>query len=240
MNRIFSACLLGILILSSSNAFSHGGKQYQNGCHTNHSTGIQHCHDGSPPSFTHDEPRIRFSYYTASYLESGVQSIDVWAEHDLKLDYGKNAGLKFYLPKQHVSEYSGRVYNYEDLAFWADVRLRVDGDIWASVDGDAPRTNISGHGSVSYEGTLVGFLLDGTTTHGDAKLTVDLNTLTGSARFTDIKYFHDLFYDFTVNGNTFKSRNGELGGAFFGDRHQGAGGVIARPDLIAAFGAMRN
>ena len=52
----------------------------------------------------------------------------------------------------------------------------------------------------------------------------------------------DLRYSIVVNGHTFKQTGGDDGiltGAFFGESHEGMGGVLEREDLTAAFGGKR-
>ena len=94
-----------------------------------------------------------------------------------------------------------------------------------------------GQGTACNPWTILGFLLDGTLTSGDASISVDLADLTGDAHFADIIHFGNLRYAFEVNGNTFSSEDGEMAGSFFGDEHQGVGGVVVRSEIVGEFGA---
>ena len=94
---------------------------------------------------------------------------------------------------------------------------------------------------------------------GAADLSVDLETLAGTADFTGLEqwaadaapgaagtgatwYDGDLSYGIEVRGNTFVQTGGDDGtvtGAFFGPAHEGMGGVLERDDLSAGFGGKR-
>ena len=123
--------------------------------------------------------------------------------------------------------------------------------------GLADNPDISG--TASWLGMLLGFTSDDLPLSGNAGLTIQLDDLTGSADFTEMETWTDgslpgeagtgtawsvgdLAYDILVTGNTFRQTGGDEGtvtGAFFGEAHDAAGGVLERTDLSAAFGATR-
>ena len=114
-------------------------------------------------------------------------------------------------------------------------------------------------GTVTWEGILLGFTPDAAPVAGDAALSVGLDTLTGQADFTSLESWSagealgdpgtgetwgggDLGYSIAVIGNTFRQTDGDAGtltGVFFGESHEGMGGVLERDDLTAAFGGNR-
>ena len=114
-------------------------------------------------------------------------------------------------------------------------------------------------GSVRWTGRLLGLTPRSETVAGAATLTVDIVTLHGTADFTDLRHWEpdvapgpadggsvwldgDLNYRIEVRGNTFIQTGGDSGtvtGAFFGQGHEGVGGVVVRDDLSAGFGGRR-
>lgn len=114
-------------------------------------------------------------------------------------------------------------------------------------------------GTVRWLGRLLGFTPSVEAVAGAAEISADIDTLTGNADFTDLESWEantapggvgsgdtwgdgDLNYEIGVRGNTFYQTGGDDGvvtGAFFGPAHEGAGGVLERHDLNAAFGASR-
>ncbi|MDE0409102.1 MAG: hypothetical protein OXN81_14725 [Alphaproteobacteria bacterium] len=168
-----------------------------------------------------------------------------------------------------------------ELGDWSDTSLHVqgaldieDGEIsfgaalrnglsqpWAS--GPSPHANLEDNtglsGNVSWSGRLVGLTPDAEAVAGAADLSVDLETLAGTADFTGLEqwaadaapgaagtgatwYDGDLSYGIEVRGNTFVQTGGDDGtvtGAFFGPAHEGMGGVLERDDLSAGFGGKR-
>lgn len=128
--------------------------------------------------------------------------------------------------------------------------------------GLAPDTNLASNrvlsGAATWTGTLLGFTPDAAPVAGDAEIGVNLATLTGTAAFTELEYWHppdvdcvicgtvwgdgDLAYLIAVSGNTFRETGGDDGrltGIFTGRQHEGATGTLERADLTAAFGASR-
>ena len=138
---------------------------------------------------------------------------------------------------------------------------------WYPATSLADSTMLSG--SVTWRGGLLGFDTTDAAVAGDAAITVDMMALTGRADFTDLTVWTDkglpetddaigvqlpglpsrstwgegdLSYDLEVRGNTFTETGGDDGvltGAFFGELHEGMGGILERDDLTAAFGGSR-
>ena len=132
---------------------------------------------------------------------------------------------------------------------------------WAS--GSAPDTDLRYNhalrGTARWEGRLLGFTPTVEPVAGDAAMSINLRTLTGDLDFTGLETWRfrrapgtvgsgirwndgSLAYDIKVDGNTFVQTGGDNGtvtGAFFGELHEAAGGVLERSDLSAAFGATR-
>ena len=114
-------------------------------------------------------------------------------------------------------------------------------------------------GSATWDGLLLGFTPGAAPVAGDARLGINLGTMTGRANFTSLESWAagaapgeagtgevwgdgDLGYSISVLGNTFKQTGGDDGiltGAFFGESHEGMGGTLEREDLTAAFGGTR-
>ena len=114
-------------------------------------------------------------------------------------------------------------------------------------------------GTATWEGILLGFTPESAPVAGDAEIGVNLNDLTGRADFTGLESWAagqapgevgtgniwgdgDLGYSIAVIGNTFRQTGGDAGtltGAFFGESHEGMGGVLERAGLTAAFGGKR-
>ncbi len=169
----------------------------------------------------------------------------------------------------------------EELGPWSDASLHVRGAIGLSDDevafgaalrnglpqpwavGPTPHSNLGDNrplsGSVAWSGRLLGLTPGAETVAGAAEVTVDLATLSGTARFTALEHWAaeqppgavgtgtvwrdgDLSYGIQVRGNTFVDAGGDRGtvtGAFFGPGHEGMGGVLVRDDLSAGFGGRR-
>ena len=125
--------------------------------------------------------------------------------------------------------------------------------------GPSPSENLSGLGSASWAGRLLGFTSESQSLAGAADLTINLATLSGRIDFTGLEYWGvnaapgpvgsgrtwnegDLSYSVIVRGNTFTQTGGDVGevtGAFFGANHEGMGGVVERSDMSAGFGGTR-
>ncbi len=123
--------------------------------------------------------------------------------------------------------------------------------------GTAPATDLAANrslsGSAAWAGALVGFTPAAKRVAGEAGIAVDLATLDGSAAFTGLAVVEadgrtpqwgdgDLRYTIAVRGNTFRETGGDDGrltGMFAGRAHEAASGTLERPDLTAAFGAVR-
>ena len=169
---------------------------------------------------------------------------------------------------------SGRKrYDPNELGPWTDVSFHLRGDMdgvsfgassrngliqpWAH--GPGPSTNLSGMGSASWTGRLLGFTSESESLAGAADLTISLATLSGRVDFTGLEHWGvnaapgpvgsgrtwndgDLSYSVVVRGNTFTQTGGDAGevtGAFFGAGHEGMGGVVERSDMSAGFGGTR-
>lgn len=128
--------------------------------------------------------------------------------------------------------------------------------------GPLPVTDLANNtvlsGTATWMGTLLGFSQERPVV-GDTQIDVTLATLTGTTDFTNLETWTgdpgnlqpgsgtrwgdgDLGYTIAVEGNTFTQTGGDEGiltGIFTGANHEGAGGVLERSDLTAAFGATR-
>ena len=129
--------------------------------------------------------------------------------------------------------------------------------------GPTPYANLEDNtelsGNANWSGRLVGLTPQAEAVAGAADLTVELATLAGKVDFTRLEswaanaapgaigtgaMWHDggLSYRIAVRGNTFVQTGGDAGtltGAFFGQSHEGVGGVLERSDLSAGFGGDR-
>lgn len=114
-------------------------------------------------------------------------------------------------------------------------------------------------GTASWNGRLLGYTPDGAGVAGDMDMAVDLSTMIGGLGFSTLEMWPvrmpvgavgsgttwsdgALNYAIRVSGNGFLRIGGDAGkitGAFFGDKHGGAGGTLYRDDLIAGFGGWR-
>ena len=131
------------------------------------------------------------------------------------------------------------------------------GEPWAY--GPIPDTTLANNraltGRVTWAGTLLGFTPNEAAVAGDAAISVELATLTGTTAFMGLYEWKpgtngartewgdgDLAYTIAVDGNTFRETagdDGRLTGIFTGAEHEGAAGTLERADLTAAFGASR-
>ena len=113
-------------------------------------------------------------------------------------------------------------------------------------------------GTASWAGGLLGFTPELQSVGGIADLSIDLDTMSGSADFTELQMWPTemspgklgtgliwntgkLAYDITVGGNYFYSTGGDDGtvnGQFYGNDHEGVAGSLERQDLTASFGAV--
>ena len=113
-------------------------------------------------------------------------------------------------------------------------------------------------GTVTWHGKLLGLTPELRTVAGDSAIGVDLNTMNGTASFTNLKLFSALVvptpeggtmwgdgtleYDIRVGSNYLHSTGGDAGvvsGSFYGDDYGYVGGTVERSDLTAAFGGKR-
>ena len=110
-------------------------------------------------------------------------------------------------------------------------------------------------GTVTWTGSLLGFTSEEQGVTGEAAISVNLATLTGRADFIGLEQWPEadqetgnqwntgsLGYTIAVGENYLRSTGGDDGivhGAFYGRGHEGVAGSVERPDLTAAFGAVR-
>ena len=113
-------------------------------------------------------------------------------------------------------------------------------------------------GTAIWNGLVLGFTPDAEAVAGDARISVNLGTMTGGADFAGLESWAagapgdadtgsiwgdgDLRYRIAVHGNTFKRTGGDDGtltGIFTGPNHEGTAGTLERSDLTAAFGGKR-
>ena len=116
---------------------------------------------------------------------------------------------------------------------------------------------LTGSGSATWGGSLLGMTPEYETVSGDAHLQVNLDDMTGRADFTALETWDGkpdnpgtgatwgtgrLGYTISVTGSTFAQTGGDAGelrGAFYGgDSHPAMGGTLERDDLTAAFGGI--
>ena len=132
---------------------------------------------------------------------------------------------------------------------------------WATgpgAGGDLAR-NASLAGPARWVGRLLGLTPEAEVVAGAAELVVDLPALTGRLALTELESWSpnggpgaagtgrrwldgDLSYRVAVRGNTFVRSDGDPGavtGTFFGDSHEGMGGVLRRDDFSGGFGGQR-
>ena len=113
-------------------------------------------------------------------------------------------------------------------------------------------------GTASWTGGLLGYTPELQPVGGKAEISVDFDTMNGSANFTELQVWPvgtlpgrlgtgliwntgELEYDITVGGYLFYSTGGDDGtvnGQFYGEYHEGVAGSLERQDLTAAFGAV--
>ncbi len=149
--------------------------------------------------------------------------------------------------------------NYVEPAFGVDWRNGMARP-WANGDATLNRFADSGlSGSATWNGELVGFTPAREAVQGDSAINVDLATMAGNAAFTALEHWNagappggrgtgaqwhdgDLHYTLALDGNYLRSNGGDEGyvsGRFVGEEHQGTVGILERPDLTGAFGAVR-
>lgn len=169
--------------------------------------------------------------------------------------------------------------NPYDLAGWTNESLQIHGrlplgdvplDFGATYRngqatawglGEAPKRYLADNpqltGTVTWDGTLLGFTPTAQSVTGEASIGVNLANLNGRADFTNLETWAGglgeqgtgtmwrdgyLGYTIAVTGNTFTQTGGDEGyvtGIFVGSAHEGATGTVERADLTGAFGATR-
>ena len=164
--------------------------------------------------------------------------------------------------------------NHASLGPWASVIPTLNGTVftgggnaqfgaeyrsqWIRVwdSGPVPTTTLAASaltGSATWTGEMVGYTGTGQEATGDAGITVALETLTGTAAFTDIMadgaaWGPDMSTAIAVTGNHFDATGDEprldVQGQFRGTGHEAATGVLRWEDtetgnLTGAFGAVR-
>ena len=185
---------------------------------------------------------MSYRYHSEGEIDR-VPLIDVGMLHDLY-------GWGFWDGEmRRVTEHEGGVhFGVDNLHRGTAVIPWVDARYLA-----APRPNELS-GSASYDGTLVGYAANGTALYGDADLSVHFGRRTGVARFHRIEdwdgnswnrsgYRYDLslyghYFDSTIDS---QDRDGipDVVGAFYGFEAETAAGTLQRPEITAAFGAVK-
>ncbi|MDE0331270.1 MAG: matrixin family metalloprotease [Nitrospinae bacterium] len=204
-----------------------------------------------------------------SIMNTGYRNISIPAHllHQIDTDALHALYTRF------LEQYGTSLYDPNKLGSWTDVSFHLRGDVddvsfgassrngliqpWAH--GPGPSTNLSGMGSASWSGRLLGFTSRSQSLAGAVDLTINLEALSGRIDFTGLEHWGvnatpgpvgsgrtwndgDLSYSVTVRGNTFTQTGGDAGevtGAFFGPNHEGMGGVVERSDMSAGFGGTR-
>ena len=169
------------------------------------------------------------------------------------------------------------LYDPGRLGSWADTSLHIAGHAQHAAFGVALRNgyaepwaygylpntalgaNRSLSGDAAWTGELLGLTPEAAAVAGDARIGVNLASMSGRADFTNLETWGanvapgaagsgatwldgDLGYSIAVRGNTFRETGGDDGrltGIFTGRSHEGAAGTLERTDLTAAFGASR-
>ena len=133
-----------------------------------------------------------------------------------------------------------------DISFGAEYRSQW---VRAWDEGPMPSAPLSESGltgTATWDGDLIGFTDSGVSAHGDAEITIEMQTMTGDAEFSNImsqevSWGPDLLYSISVNGNylTATDTNDSLTGQFRGSNHEAVTGALATNNLTGAFGATR-
>ena len=196
-----------------------------------------------------------------------------------ELDFAILADIGFTLLDSKVAAETER-YGYTAWGEWAAYGVAVERDLqdnfyenphdytqaYADAFGTAPGMPLADNASLSgnavWKGNLLGVDLGRARLPpvvGKAKLSVDLATLTGHVRFSDLtvhvgsgssqsirsKAFRrpNLRYGIDVTGNNFADANNRVQGGFYGPAHQEMAGVVndTRPEvnLLGGFGGAR-
>ncbi len=110
----------------------------------------------------------------------------------------------------------------------------------------APLSNSGITGTATWGGDLIGYTNNGASARGDAEITIEMQTLTGDAEFSNItsqgsSWGADLQYTISVYGNylTATGTSDSLVAQFRGSNHEAVTGVLATDNLRGAFGATR-
>ena len=213
--------------------------------------------------YVHIEPRDYRSLLDVSYINFHLNSDIPKIDKD----------VLYALYARHYDGTSFIEYDPNRLGPWTDVSFHLRGDMddvsfgassrngliqpWAQ--GPSTSENLSGMGSASWAGRLLGFTSKSGSLAGATNLTINLSTLRGQIDFTGLEHWGvnatpgaigsgqiwgdgDLRYSVIVRGNTFRQTGGDAGevtGAFFGPNHEGMGGVVERSDMSAGFGGTR-
>lgn len=197
--------------------------------------------------------------YQIAYPAHILHQIDTDALHALYTRFLELDGTSLYDPNK-LGPWTDASFHLrgdmDDVSFGASSR---NGLIQPWAHGSSPSTNLSGMGSVSWTGRLLGFTSRSQSLAGAADLTINLATLTGQIDFTGLEHWGvnaapgpvgsgtrwndgDLRYGVVVRGNTFTQTGGDAGevtGMFFGSGHEGMGGVVEKSDMSAGFGGKR-
>ena len=169
------------------------------------------------------------------------------------------------------------LYDPDRLVAWSDTSLHIAGhsqhtafgvalrnsyaEPWAYgyIPDTDPADNPALSGSATWSGELLGLTPDAAAVAGDARIDINLTSMTGRTDFTALETWGantplgekgtgttwldgDLGYSIAVRGNTFRETGGDDGrltGIFAGRSHEAVGGTLERSDLTAAFGASR-
>ncbi len=198
-----------------------------------------------------------------------------------ELDFGFLADIGFDLVDSKEAAETER-YGYATWGDWAAWGVSVERDLrdnlhefphdftqaYANSFGTRPTTLLADNAALrtkstaTWNGNLIGVDLGRKRlppVTGDAALSVDLSTLDGTARFSNLRVHvgnarqktrakdfrkTELSYDIDVNGNSIGDVANRISGGFFGPAHQEVAGVLndTRPEvnLLAGFGGIRD
>lgn len=149
-----------------------------------------------------------------------------------------------------------RTFGLEDGGKRFHDRLRAGADAFGISPGANLADSLAPRGTATWSGSLIGVDLGQgmlPPVFGEAELEVDLSTLGGTIRFSNLTVFvgnqpgafrsPGLEYDVRVSANSFSDPDNRLRGGFFGPAHEEMAGVLddrrSHVNLIAGFGGRR-
>ena len=182
----------------------------------------------------------------------GYDLVDANAVDDPEV-YGFGAWAEYSAWGVGVERIMGIVDRAGHDAAFQDV-LQASADAFGQAATSDIRSSIAAVGTVSWNGVVLGVDLGQDSlppVFGNARLTVDLDTLEGDAQFSDLQVAthgvlrafrsRNLSYAVSIAGNSFSDLSGSLDGRFYGPNHEEMAGTLndSTQDLLAGFGGVR-